>query len=203
MATSRAAIRKQLRSRRRALSASEQRHAALGLFRVAAGSAPFRNSDRIGFYLPNDGELDILPLLEHACSLGKHCYLPVLDPLGDNRLRFLPWEAGDPLTFNRFGIPEPRRPARERVRADRLDLLLMPLVAFDCVGNRLGMGGGFYDRTLAFLRRRRFWHRPICYGVAHDLQEVDGLDAKAWDVPLDGCLTNSRLLRFNHRRRAD
>ncbi len=174
--------------------------AARGLLRVAAASRIFQRSMRIAFYVPNDGEQDILPLCERAWARRKRCFLPVLDPLNPPRLRFLRYESGDRLISNRFGIPEPDRAARERVSAAALDLILLPLVAFDDDGNRLGMGGGFYDRTLGFLRQRRYWQRPLCYGVAFEFQRIDRITPAPWDVPLDGCLTETREYRFNRRR---
>lgn len=166
--------------------------------RIAAGSRVFRNSTRIGLYLPNDGEMDPLPLLHRAWSMRKRCYLPVLDPIGSNRLWFMPYRAGDALTPNRFGIPEPAHAARTRVRADALNLILAPLVAFDRHGHRLGMGGGYYDRSLDFLRRRRYWRRPLLYGIAYEFQRVPALRAAVWDIGLDGCFSEERRYVFRH-----
>ncbi len=166
--------------------------------RLAISSPAFRNSGRIGVYLPNDGEMDPRPLLRRAWSMGKRCYLPVLDPLGSNRLWFVPYRAGDALRINRYGIPEPTHPARARVRAGALDLILAPLVAFDRHGHRLGMGGGYYDRSLAFLRHRRHWRRPRLYGLAFEFQRVKRLRAAAWDVALDGCFSEVRRHDFHH-----
>jgi 5-formyltetrahydrofolate cyclo-ligase len=187
----RARIRRRVRDRRRTLTASTRRSAARRMARIAAASAVFRTSRRIGLYLPNDGEMDPLPLLRRAWSRRKRCYLPLLDPLGSNRLWFVPYRAGDALRLNRYGIPEPAHPARARVSARRLDLILAPLVAFDAAGHRLGMGGGYYDRSLRFLRRRRHWRRPRFYGLAYELQKVPRLPAAAWDVDLDGCFTEA------------
>jgi len=160
--------------------------------RIAAASRVFRTSRRIAFYLANDGEMDPLPLLLRACSMRKHCYLPILDPLAANRLWFVPYRAGDALKPNRFGIPEPVHAPRMRVRAHTLDLILAPLVAFDRRGNRLGMGGGYYDRSLEFLRRRRHWRRPRLYGLAYEFQRVARLRSAAWDIGLDGCFSEAR-----------
>lgn len=95
--------------------------------------------------------------------------------------------------LNRFGIPEPKASPRQTLKALELDLLLLPLVAFDSKGNRLGMGGGYYDRTLAHLNRQKGWRRPRIIGLAHELQRVDGLKNNAWDVPLDGIITDQCL----------
>lgn len=168
------------------------------MLRIAAASPVFRNSRRIAFYLPNDGEMDPGPLLRRAWSMGKLCYLPVLDALGANRLWFAPYHAGDALQMNRYGIPEPVHAARAWVRASALDLILAPLVAFDRHGHRLGMGGGYYDRSLAFLHRRHHWRRPRLYGLAFEFQRVGHLQPAAWDVALDGCLSDARLHVFRN-----
>lgn len=196
MVETRPVIRRRLRARRRALSERERRRATRGLLRVAAASPAFRNRGRIAFYYPADGEADVLPLIERACIMGKHCYLPVIGRLDPRRLRFSPYRPGDPLVRNHFGIPEPAHAVRHQIGAAELDLVLLPLVAFDRHGNRLGMGAGFYDRTLAFLTRRRHWRRPVLWGVAHDFQRVDALAPRPWDVALDGCLTDARLYVF-------
>ena len=168
------------------------------MLRIAAASPVFRNSRRIAFYLPNDGEMDPGPLLRRAWSMGKLCYLPVLDALGANRLWFAPYHAGDALQMNRYGIPEPVHAARAWVRAGALDLILAPLVAFDRHGYRLGMGGGYYDRSLAFLHRRYHWRRPRLYGLAFEFQRVGHLQPAAWDVALDGCFSDARLHVFRN-----
>ncbi len=125
--------------------------------------------------------------------MDKTCYLPVIDTLGENKLWFAPFSRCSKLKYNRFGIPEPRVPKRHRVRAQSLDLLLTPLVAFDMDGNRLGMGGGFYDRTLAFLNRRQCWFKPHVIGIGYDFQKTTGLIRQPWDVPLHGVVTPDNL----------
>jgi 5-formyltetrahydrofolate cyclo-ligase len=111
-------------------------------------------------------------------------------------LWFTPYAADSELVQNRFGIPEPRVLPRRRVPPWRLDLILVPLVGFDSAGNRLGMGGGFYDQTLAFLQRRSHWRKPRLLGIAYDFQQLDQLPAEPWDIPLDGIATESRIHLF-------
>jgi len=190
----RTALRKQMRARRQALGIAEQRAAAEGLARVLARDAMFRRSRHIAFYLANDGELDPTILLQRAWDMGKVCYLPVITPR--QSLLFAPYAKGDPLALNRFGIPEPARPDIAKVNARLLDLILAPLVAFDDQGHRLGMGGGFYDRTLSFLRYRHAWRKPRLLGIAHELQRVAALPAAAWDIPLNGVVTGHNLYLF-------
>ena len=82
------------------------------------------------------------------------------------------------------------------VRAQDLDLILMPLVSFDDNGNRLGMGGGFYDRSLEFLRHRTRWHKPQVFGIAYDFQRINGLTPDPWDIPLQGVITDRAVYLY-------
>jgi len=191
-------LRRALRTRRRALSPAQQAAASAAVDAVVAALPAFRRARRIGFYLAHGGELDPAPLRRRAQHLGKGCFLPVLHPFGNNRLHFVAWREGEPLVRNRFGIPEPR--LRRPVPAWTLDLILVPLVAFDARGNRLGQGAGFYDRTLAFRRRGR--RHPLLIGLAHGFQQVPLLPAAPWDVPLDGIATERRFLSARSPRHA-
>lgn len=182
----RSEVRSRLRQQRRALSRAARACCARQVARRLAASPLFRAARRIAVYLPHDGELDPTPLLRRAWACGKTCYLPVLH---GKRLVFAAYRKGDGLRRNRFGIPEPVLPALKRVGAVALDLILVPLVAFDAQGNRLGMGAGFYDRTLAARARRTHWRRPRLIGVAYDFQQVAKLAPAPWDVPLDSVVT--------------
>ena len=155
----------------------------------------FQRSTRIAFYFASDGEVDTFPLLRRAWSMGKRCYLPKLYRIKQRRLWFAAIHEGGKLSVNRFGIPEPHQSARRMVDARALDLIVMPLVAFDGSGNRIGMGGGFYDDTLAFLNQRCAWKRPRLVGVAYDFQRVDALHSHPWDVPLQAIVTEERIYR--------
>ena len=100
------------------------------------------------------------------------------------------------MHLNRFGIQEPACSPRHWVRAWQLDLILLPLVAFDESGNRLGMGGGFYDRSLAYRQSRTHSRRPRLIGLAHELQRVEQLATNSWDIPLDMIATEKRVFRI-------
>ncbi len=186
-----------MRTRRRQLTARERQSAAQRTARLLATSSLLRNCRRIACYFPCNGEMDLTPVMQRIWAMGKQCYLPVLDELGSDRLWFAHYRAGDPLWLNRFAIPEPRHPRHWLVKPWQLDLVLAPLVAFDPQGNRLGMGGGHYDRTLAFLRRRHCWHRPRFYGVAYEFQKVACLDHQPWDIPLHGVITERHIYRIS------
>ena len=194
MTLNRNELRRSLREQRRALTPQQRAKAATALDRILGRHPLFIRSQHIAFYLPNDGEMDLHPLIHRALGMGKKCYLPVLSPLYHNRLWFAPYHSEAELALNRFGIPEPVSNWAAMRPAWTLDLVLTPLVAFDASGNRLGMGGGYYDRTLAYLARRRYWRKPHLLGTAYAFQQVDSLPHEPWDVPLHGVVTEASLL---------
>ncbi|MCK4864492.1 MAG: 5-formyltetrahydrofolate cyclo-ligase [Gammaproteobacteria bacterium] len=192
-------LRQQIREKRRNLSELEREHTAFLLCERIAASRAFQQSKHIAFYLSNDGEMDLSLLIEYAWQKGKHCYLPVLAEPNTQRLWFIPYTPESKLLNNRFGIPEPLHSNKTRLRKTlSLDLILMPLVAFDEQGNRMGMGGGFYDRTLAYLRHRRYWHKPTLLGVAYEFQKQKQLETNNWDIPLQAIATEKDLY-FNKK----
>ncbi len=186
-------LRAQLRERRRALAPDARELAATQLATQLLDTRAFRASHHVACYLPSDGEIDTLAVIQHIRRLGKQCYLPVLSRLSHDRLWFAPAAPGVALVVNRFGIPEPAVPTRMLVRAQALDLLLLPLVGFDTHGHRLGRGGGFYDRSLEFLRHRRCWRKPHVIGLAYDFQKVAALPRDAWDIPLNAIATDQAV----------
>ncbi len=190
---SRPALRLEMRARRHAIAKQEQRRHAQQLARRFACSRLFLQCDSLAAYLANDGEIDPGPLISRARHAGKRVYLPVLRPRPSRALWFSEQRVGDSLLPNRFGIQEPDIRRRPPVPNWGLGLILMPLVAFDALGNRLGMGGGFYDRTLAYLRRRTLWRRPLLIGLAHECQKVPALESQNWDIPLDAIFTEAAI----------
>lgn len=191
----RAALRRQLRTARRALSATQQKLAARQLTRRLSRLPELRAAQRIALYWPMDGEIDPRPLLHHPVFARHAFYLPVLTAFPAFTLRFVRWRPGMALHRNRFGIPEPA--GRRWLMAERMDVVLLPLTGFDAAGNRLGMGGGFYDRTLAFMRYG--CKKPLLVGAAHACQQVARLPVASWDVPLAVVATDRRLFRPGRR----
>lgn len=197
-------LRRQIRARRRALSPLQQQRAAESLFRLLKRQPLFIRSRRIAFYLANDGEISPHLLLEQAQKMGKRCYLPVLQPGAENRLWFARYRTDTPMYVNRFGISEPLPDSGSLLQAPQLDLVLMPLVAFDRQGGRLGMGGGFYDRTFAFKSAAGVSaHKPYLLGLAHSCQEVAELELAHWDIPLHGVATDAGLVVKGTGKRRD
>jgi 5-formyltetrahydrofolate cyclo-ligase len=188
-------LRRQLRAARQALSPQEQTAAARRLVTRLITSDVMRGRRRIACYVPNDGEIDPTHLIERLWEMQRPCYLPVLSPLSRDRLWFARVLPDTPLVINRLNIPEPQVAARHWLRAQELDLILLPLVGFDAHGNRLGMGGGFYDRSLEFLRHRTHWHKPRLVGLAHACQQAPALPAAAWDIPVQAVVTDRAIFR--------
>ncbi len=189
----RQALRKEMRDKRRALSPQQQERAARRLSRLLLRQPIFIRSRHIAFYLANDGEICPRYLLERALSMGKRCYLPVLHPGAENRLWFARYDRNTRMCANRFGILEPISKEARRLRAPQLDLTLLPLVAFDRRGGRLGMGGGYYDRTFAF-KKKVSVHKPYLLGLAHTCQEAEALELSYWDIPLHAIATDKGLV---------
>ena len=189
---SRQQLRTQLRKARRALNPSQQRQAARGLYRQLAQHPLFRRARHIALYLPNDGEIDPRLILRAAQRRGKKTYLPVLSAWPRTKMVFQQVRHGEKFRPNRFRIPEPHINAAKQRTIWALDLIFLPLVGFDDAGGRLGMGGGFYDRSLAYQARRKAWQKPVLLGLAHECQKVERLAQASWDVPLQGTVTDER-----------
>ncbi|WP_100638091.1 5-formyltetrahydrofolate cyclo-ligase [Marinobacter salexigens] len=189
---SRSELRKQLRQRRCSLSLREQEQASASLALNLLKNPDLHRARHIAIYLPNDGEIDPHPYMTMARNKGIQFYLPVLHPIHSGRLVFSPYYDGVELTANRYGIPEPAFSKGLRRPAWALDAVLFPLVGFDRNGGRLGMGGGFYDRTFAFSRLRPRL-APKLIGLAHDFQKVDELPIEPWDVPLHSVVTDKQV----------
>jgi 5-formyltetrahydrofolate cyclo-ligase len=173
-------LRHELRLRRRSVAGSRRALATRKIVGRLRRLPAFRAARAIALYWPADGEPDLRALAPTAWTRGKRIYLPVVGHGG--RMRFARWDEHGRLRRNRYGIPEPV--ARRTRPASRLDLVIVPLVAFDARCHRLGMGGGYYDRALQ--RRRR---RPLLIGAAFALQEVAAVPQQPWDVPLDLVVT--------------
>lgn len=191
-------LRRRLRAQRRNLPDDERRNAALAVARRLVDWPEFVDAGRIAGYWACDGELDPAPILENAWAMGKTVYLPILADDPTESLRFAPYRPGLPMRRNRFDIPEPEAAPSTWLQPEQLDLVLTPVVAFDAMGTRLGMGGGFYDRSFAFLRNLDDCaQRPLLLGLGYEFQNTrERLFHQSWDVPLNAAVTEVALRRF-------
>ncbi|MCA1714555.1 MAG: 5-formyltetrahydrofolate cyclo-ligase [Gammaproteobacteria bacterium] len=183
MTGERDALRGGLRARRRAIAAPERLHAAERLAERLLALPFVPQSGFVAGYWAMDGEIALHVWQLRLPSSLTYC-LPVLQT---DRLCFAPWQPGAPLLANRFGIPEPDVAASALLEPDTMSLVVLPLVGFDVQGGRLGMGGGWYDRT--FASRRRHSAPPWLVGAAFAAQQLDTLHAEPWDVALDAVCT--------------
>jgi len=187
-ANTHAPIRKQLREQRAALSEQVARDLSRRACRHLLAADALAGCSRIGAYLAVGREADPRIAMNVAVERGIEVRVPVLD--GQN-LRFVPWTPGCEIRHNRFGIEEPVHDVSQRCEIGALDLVIMPLVAFDVGGNRIGMGGGYYDRSLGNSPARADGSRPLRVGIAYDLQRVESIAARPWDVPMDAIVTET------------
>lgn len=189
-------LRQQIRKQRCAIGPAGQSVAAHSLDRHLRAFTITANARHIGLYLVNDGEIDPAHFMHWAFTQARHCYLPVLDTQQGQPMKFAEITPNSCFEPNRFGIPEPIVGSGELCHASELEVILVPLVAFDLMGNRIGMGGGFYDRTLEFSRQRPYDQRPKLIGLAHEFQYANSIKPSPWDIPLDGIVTDKRAIVF-------
>lgn len=178
--TDRHALRRELRERRRALPASTRIAAAETLADRLLALPFLPASGHVAGYWAMDGEIGLHVFQLRLPAALTYC-LPLLHD--DGSLRFAPWKPGDALVTNRHGIPEPDVASDRALKAEDMALLVLPLVGFDAGCRRLGMGGGWYDRSLAF--RHAQAAPPWLAGAAFEAQRVDAVATEAWDVRLD------------------
>lgn len=188
-------LRKTLRQQRNQLTDAEQELHAQALASQLHNHRLYKRSKRIAAYLPADGEIDPGFIIDMAWHSNKEVYLPVLAPF-TSRLYFAPYKPNCKMKLNRFKISEPDVHPNQWLKAQQLDLILMPLVGFDTKGNRLGMGGGFYDRSLNFTWFRKTRYSPFLIGLAHQLQCVEQLPHQNHDVPMSMVATEQSLHIF-------
>ncbi len=185
-------IRKRMRNLRKNLSKEVQKQATKSLYINISQVATITKNTRIGGYLSNDGEPDLSHVFKEMWSKNAKPHLPIIHPFTRTHLLFQEYEKNSPMKANRYGIFEPELNCSHICPVAELDFILTPLVAFDSQGNRLGMGGGYYDRTLAQIPDNAV-KKPVLIGIAHQCQEVDALPIASWDVPLDYIVTPERI----------
>ncbi|MBB1272606.1 MULTISPECIES: 5-formyltetrahydrofolate cyclo-ligase [Psychromonas] len=199
ISTQRNTIRQQVRSARKALSRNEQQQASCRLLQTLKQHPKVQQAQHVSVTLAYDGEIDLSPFIDWCWQQQKQVYLPVVHPTKTGQLLFLAYQKNTEMIINRYGIAEPKlthatKNIKQTCPADALDLVLTPLVAFDQQGNRIGMGGGYYDRLLAPWFTQRTGPYPI--GLAHDCQYINALPIQEWDVPLPEVITPSQHFYF-------
>jgi len=182
-------LRRDLRQRRRTASAGERMAAAESLSSRLLAHPRFPATGYVAGYWAMDGEVP-LHILQMRLGEGRVWCLPCVQP--DGSLLFGPWRPGDALVSNQYGIPEPELAPGSLLAPREMAVVVLPLVGFTRDGQRLGTGGGFYDRSFAF--RRASPAPPWLVGAAYSFQQLDALESQAWDVPLDAIATESEFI---------
>lgn len=176
-------------ARRRALPEDTQARAACEAVEIFLDAVRPPTGEPVSGYWPMRGELDPRPLMANLAGRGHPLLLPAV--AGDGQpLRFREWRGGEALTAGPFGTQEAPADAPEGVPG----IIIVPLLAFDDAGYRLGYGKGFFDITLAELRRRR--PGVVAVGFAYEAQHSDSLPRDDWDQPLDWIVTERKARKI-------
>jgi 5-formyltetrahydrofolate cyclo-ligase len=150
----------------------------------------FQSQRQVAVFLAMSEEINtdfvIDKLRENACTV----YLPIVHPYRSGLLFFQKYHASTYLVKNQIGVREPAFNPYEIIAPWELDVVLVPLVAFDKARHRLGMGGGFYDQTFAFTR---YHHELKLYGLAFECQKLEHCPYESWDLALDGIITERTI----------
>ena len=186
-------LRKQLRHQRRAVSPFVQKQAQQQVLNQLLRLKAFQHSKKIGVYLHAFGEIQTRHIIEYCFKQHKEVYLPMICNM-NQQLHWVkitqPQYRNNRFSHHPLGMKEPM--ANRGLHVSTLDFLIMPLLACDIYGTRIGMGGGFYDKTLASTGKK-----PFRLGIAHDFQLIQQrLHRETWDQPLDGLITPSKYLHF-------
>ncbi len=196
-------LRKVAREIRNNISEADKQKHSLNIKTLLIESKVFASSQTVAVYWPHRNEVDTRSLIDYALAQGKRCYLPVLDPLNTSgTLIFMEYFAGDQLIANKHGIMEPKwgidQQSRKTISANELDLVLLPILAFDDEGHRLGQGAGHYDRTFAFLKMREqktdIVKKPFLLGLGYEAQHLETIPFDEWDINLDAVVTEKGIL---------
>lgn len=187
-------LRAQIKHQRNTLTKPFMERSALAILGHISSANIIEQANNIAFYLPHNGELSCWPLIEYALSLDKHCYVPKVFPNKKRGMWFLPYQGKDTIKAGAYGILEPTAKTCSAIRPSELDIIFMPLVAYDGDGNRLGMGGGYYDTVLGNFKNNQL--RPTLIGLAYNFQQSPSIPTEKWDQKLDAIVTPSYFRRF-------
>lgn len=171
------------------MSAHLKQEASLKIANTVCNFDIFKNSEIFAAYLAFHNEVDPAPIINCVWQKHKACYVPFLK---NNEMLFVKYEQEDELIKNHYGILEPVFNANKVISPKEIDLVITPLVGFDTNGNRLGAGGGYYDRTFDFLKNSPR-KKPYLLGIAYDFQKLQNFTPQKWDVPLNMIVTEKNI----------
>lgn len=185
-------LRSSIRKQRSTLSPAFQKAAANKLITQLSTHSKIKYANHIAIYLTNDGELSTAPFINWCWENNKRTYLPVIHPFSKGNLLFIEYDKNTPMKRNQYGILEPKLNVNYIRAPNQINVIFTPLVAFDLQGSRLGMGGGFYDRTLQHWYPKYQVNKtalPYPIGLAHECQQVPNIPTESWDIPIPEIIT--------------
>ena len=186
-------LRDEIRDARRGLKPTIVKQQSAAIHQQLLTLPALNKAKQIGAYFAFQNEVSLSALIEYALTSQKQIYLPVIAPAVDKRMSFYHYEKDTKLTPNIFNILEPDTD-KAAIKPEQLDVLLVPLVAFDKRCNRIGQGSGYYDRYLEHYRHKT--QKPTLIGVAFEMQKVEKVPHKPWDYPLDMVVTEEKIYHF-------
>lgn len=186
-------IRTRIKHERQTLTSPFMQRSAIALLGHVSQAQLIEDHDNFAFYLPTGGEISCMPIIEYALSLGKKCFVPKVCSNRKRGMWFLPYHGRESVEKGKFGILEPTSSTSKAIAPSELSIVFMPLVAFDSAGNRLGMGGGYYDTAFSKLAADV---RPQLIGLAYNLQKVPHVPTERWDLKMDAIITPNHYHRF-------
>ena len=179
-------IRAQIRKARRQIPANYAVQASYKISERLGESPSYQQADVLAGFLPFDGELSPLPLMDRAIQEGKRVFVPKIVSAGQP-MKFVPWTREARTVRSRLGFEEPAVDDAQAIEGSAVGFVLVPLVAFDEQLNRIGFGGGFYDRTFEFTKLDGTG--VTLMGVGFEMQKLPRITPHSWDVRLDGVVT--------------
>jgi len=205
-------LRAKLRQLRAKASQHRSEQATFNTYQALKHLNIYRKARHIGVYVPMKNEFPVEAIFNNNLWMNKRCYIPIVFASRNNRMKFVFLNKPDCKLLsnnkkshkiqkcgfkkNRFNILEPAKNSIS-ISAKRLDIVFVPLLGFDDQGNRLGMGGGFYDRFFAFKNWHNIIKRPVLIGLAYECQQEKKIETESWDIALDIVITEERTYQFN------
>jgi 5-formyltetrahydrofolate cyclo-ligase len=190
-------VRRRMRALRRNLEPEFRRAAQQAIRLHLRKLGIWKRDRRVSTFLSFGGEVDLRGTFADAWSAGAKLYVPLIARRRSGHLSFVPIARETQFRINWYGIEEPASGLKGQKFLREMDVVLVPTLAFDAHGHRLGMGAGYYDRAMQRrLDRSRSWRRPLLVGIAFGLQQVEAIERQPWDVPLDMIVTERGVMRF-------
>ena len=175
------------KSRRNKLSGYKKKKASIAISKAIINLDCFNYASNVGCYMSSYGEVDTWPIVNEIWKRGKNLFLPKIRT--NSKMDFTKTTSNEKFLNNQYGIKEPI--SNNFTDSKFLDLVIVPLVAFDNEGNRIGMGGGYYDREFYYLKKEKKPSKPLLIGIAFDCQKLEKIEQDRWDVSLSNIFTES------------